>query len=429
MVNVNFEILQTYYNTNIPTTLLTNILNEITNKYDINIDMKTADARYPADIQHVINKTSNNSNIVFVYSPNNTAFNEILSIPGYEELKNVSLYLKLNLNHKVRVYSQQNREEKNPYIIILVNRKVSAEIILKLFACIPIFYKLDTEELFKKVFLAINEANCDALRTIYKENFANSENITTENLTKILQVTQKTDIQQKINDYTNKIQNSNKTIEALLQDIRNASSLLEEQQTKLEIYKYKLTQTTEIPKELLNIFKNPDIVDICIGSSPEIIHLHLQQPIRYYDTGIAERLIDNVDEYTKNILKKCFIEQTHQIWWYSFITINLKNKTITSSKAQYDANYKNFELKKELLYENSIANPHIMQYNCWGSNAGTIHHCLMQGDLAQAMLYALTATSSLALADNAVTSKLYAALRTTPAIKTNQNNFIKSTEL
>ena len=409
--------------------LITMGLEKLLNKYNTILKIKEADIRDRSFNKELENE---NTNIIFCYDPKSQYNNFILNNPGFIEQKNISVFLKNNINHRIRIYTQNTTISDNitvPKIIIFANRLTIKETFFKLLGCIPLLYNLNDKEDFTKFFISLSKEN-----KTYIYEFLSKEVTTTtinkEELTQQLQFIVKKELDAKIRQKQSTVENYNRIIEDKINTLRIESQKLKKAQEELTVLLYHKETPTEIPKNLINICTNGDIQNIKINEQTNTMNFHIYQPIRFFDDSIAERLILNSSETKAKFLQKCFIEQTHQIYWATFVTFDLtRNLVIASNKQHLDTAWSQFQLTQNILYPNSLQNVHIMQYNCWGMNKGLIERALINNDLEAAILQTLTATASINLADHVVLSLTIDKLKTTKAIKNPEGKFIDYFEL
>lgn len=409
--------------------LITMCLEKLLNKYDTILKINEADIRTSSFYSQLNNESTN---IIFCYDPKSQHRDFILTHPDFIEQKTISAFLKNNINHKIRVYTKNINISENitiPKIIIFANRLTIKETYFKFLGCVPILYNLTDKEDFKNVFISLSKEQDEEIYKFLKENIT----LTTFDekvLTNQLQFIVKKELDAKIRQKQSTVENYNCIVEEKINTLRTASQNLKQAQEELTVLLYHKETPTEIPKNLINICTNEDIQNIKINEQTNTIHFHIYQPIRFFDESVAERLILNSSETKAKFLRKCFIEQTHQIYWATFVTFDLTRNTVMASSRQHiDTTWSQFQLTQNILYPSSLQNVHIMNYNCWGMNQGLIDRALINNDLEAAILQTLTATASINLADGTVLNRTIELLKDAKAIKTPEGTFITYNEL
>jgi hypothetical protein len=100
----------------------------------------------------------------------------------------------------------------------------------------------------------------------------------------------------------------------------------------------------------------------------------------------------NIVNSHKNFFNKCFIEQTHTLYFHVAFVMDFINNNVGKSQ---------FPQHPEYIVK-GCPNPHIYNHDCWGDNHAPIVKALRDKDYIVALVQALSACRGLNFSDGTV---------------------------
>ena len=306
----------------------------------------------------------------------------------YEDMTAASQLLVKDKKHIVRVYKTSDDN------IHILTSKYDWDLARKILALIPKFYpELEKPEL-TEVLINLATNKLDKAEEIVTKLFDETQLVTNlmdkqfEDLKRALSSSQTYDIEMKIANNRESIQRLNRDIMQIYNSIADLNKEL------LAIQ----SQGTAYIDDFINYVRKHRLINI-IDVSGGSITLRLITPVRYYDPDVIKRYLNkNIEYITDNkfknyLLTQLFIDNTIELITYTDVELNLKYNSVEGSRVGED-----HMPDREL----PVPHPHLMFFNCWGSNKSHIYNSLSDKNYILAVEQIIAATYNWNLTDMTV---------------------------
>ena len=348
--------------------------------------------------------------ISFIYLPRSSTIFSILDKHPLNEQRHLSLGLQLHKNNKIRVYKNEIR---NMYTII--TNTYNWQLLRRVIALLPMlfpdtFKPSETELSIMKLFGRENYIawetellqwlkDSKVLENDLKEKlFELADNIKEHQLSNLISL--KTRIQEGINMQLNSLQ------------VRYAD--LENVNTKIRYQT--LTQDDSNIKDFTNyLMKNKYITNLNLLNRTSL-KFNIFAPIKYYDIEALQVYYKkDYSPITKHpniakLFKLIFMEQKYSIYFDIPIMMDLMNI--------------HWGVYLSARLQNQIPHPHIVTYNCWGTNKTFIDKAISTQDFITAVEQMVAAAKNINFTDTVVLDSFIRDL----LVKNNYYKAIQKTE-
>ena len=303
-----------------------------------------------------------------------------------KEAKHLSLGLQTDKNHRVRVYTNLL---ENTYTII--TSKYDWELLRRVIALMPKLFPKDFKisSDIEKILKAYGKSEYDTWVSLLNEYFDKQDILTAQlkqDIQDLLQAKKAANIRAKeraISDTNSQIKQFTMSLESYY---RNLAILQEE----LFIMEQIPENDTE---DLYDYLKRNKYIKNIIIKQPYLF-FSIVCPISFYDVNALKAYYKHnhskITAYPNaaTIFKACLINNKFQIYTETPIRINFKDLTFT-----IDTTY---------AMQDTIYQPHLVHYDCWGGNKPLITKALTQGDVIGAIEQMIAATKNINFLDSIV---------------------------
>lgn len=306
---------------------------------------------------------------------------------------------------------------KGKILKVFVNRNDKYELMSGIVAT-TLMYRLvdkddanpEIDELFRKISVAISDESTPAYTVADTVITAIKDFIATTDYFKINYDARMTNLLVKFFDEdVNKLRQDASNNEMSIRDYESLLSELYAKRDKitLAIKRALLDKDDgeEKAKEILEILKSyKTIKKYRCSSANNTLTIDVVQPIHINSKEDFEALIPNIADrlgsnpLNETVLKKIFIEEEYQLITRASIEISIERRTVRKSLSP-------------AIFPDTIAHPHIMSYNCFGTYGQAISQAASENDLAMMIDLCISAASGLNWADGTVVDKTLDTMR------------------
>lgn len=309
------------------------------------------------------------------------------------DLKTVSLGLQQNKNHKIRVYAT----DEKTYTII--TSEFSWELVRQIVALYPkLFQDMAIPGELIPIFRALGNHNYEEWIQLWLK-WAESTNLLLDLKRKDIQ-----DIWSRIADrrtslYKRNIEQNRNNIRSYEQEIAGYYQKIYKDEALLYAA---TTRNNESMEEVTNMLITNKYISNVRRMDNNML-LTIDCPLVHYDVEILKSYFKKIENITANetmqaLLKEAFLEDKFTIWTSTIVQLDLVNVNV-------DRYQESRSSMKHLL------NPHLMNYNCWGTNKSYIISAIKDNDLIVAITQIIAACQNLNFADMTVFRNFFTELK------------------
>lgn len=294
---------------------------------------------------------------------------------------------------------------KDNCVLIITNKKVieSVEYMRKIYALLPRWFAV--KENTQDIFMSLVEQTPDNLFIKLAEYYNTQTTVSPEQLIQTFETIAKQTVLATRREIQARLDRITQNLEEKYNEIHRLYQKEKEYQEQLLVQNK--DEVIEAGLELIDYLnKRPGIEIIEINPDGTIL-LNIQSALTFYDPTPVKRLISREDdEHLKRFLQDVFIDNKYQI----------QIGTAARMFLNVASNDRGITIDTDLtIPENTIWNPHLWHYNCWGANRSEIIKALQNQQYIAAVEQAYAATCSINVLDGPVWSRfcesLYRAFR------------------
>lgn len=302
------------------------------------------------------------------------------------------------------------------YYTVCVYKFDNADWMYNIISMCAYHYLQHTDNLFVEDPDNISETYIDLCKTFYKNCYTRNSIECDRSLTQLWETIQepinnlarKTQMARtvqnianyKINIVRNKIDALHNSVLQLEDDLLRKRQDLD--RLRLEHIALTLNDSEKDSQILSNFLNNcKDIKEL--NFTNERLTVQILTPCTSYSSSILKKYLENpniVNVYSK-VLEAIFIEQKYTLYFKAHCTLNVRAQNVD---ATYDPEY------MPELVTHGFPNPHIMIYNCFGTNRNIIQKNILENDYAMALMQLVGTIQNMNFADATVANRFFQQL-------------------
>lgn len=307
----------------------------------------------------------------------------------YKDLKMISTSLMMDRNHKIRVYLNQFN---NPHALTIITSIWDYTILRKIIALVPKFLN----QLFGHEYSSELEQTCLAFASTDYNKWIEAYKLWLNKYNPFQKTKQKIFINLFMRINTTKLENIQYQLSTIDQSINalytNLQNYFNQRDDCLQKQFYLKTQPEQNHLELWDyLIKNKHITNI--NTHNHFLILDILTPITYFDVTAYKLMRQNpnsrlnqASEHIIALFDDHFLNERYIIHTATSIKIDIFNSTISRTNQNSEV-------------QTYYANPHIMLFNCWGTNKAHILSALNKKEYIIAIEQMIAATKNLNFTD------------------------------
>jgi len=310
----------------------------------------------------------------------------------YTHNKAASNMLQETAQHNIQVF--HTNENK----ILVVTNQTTHKTLRRLLALYPALTKQTTNKEFTiicKLYGSGNDKWQEAVLAYNKERKLHTKILRD----KLLSILLKSD-QSQITSVTNTVNTLKADYESTEKELRQTLRTLQEKQKLLTSLQLGLADNTEEHREIAEYLLNHKYVHEVKITDEGYVHATIICPITYYEKEALEMYykrsttVISRNEYRARFFKEIFLDEKYEFLTQASVTIPLAaSTTLTRSRDMVHV-------------QGPYPHPHIMRYNCFGTNATYVRQALETNDSIMAIEQIIASIQNLNFTDTTVITDL-----------------------